>query len=510
MELRPFLGLVGIVLGSISTDFNSQVASIAMGNVSGGLGLSHDPGTWFSSLYLSAEVVGMALSPWLMVTFSLRQFTLFVFLLNAVSSGLIPFCPQTSALYLLRGLQGLSGGLTIPLLMTTTLRVLDPSTKLYGLAVYALTATFTPALSPAMAGLWTDLVGWRFVFLESLPLCAMAGLLVWYGEQQDSPDYGRFRIFDWRGALLVVVGLGSLTTMLQQGDRFDWFNSPFICMLALASLVAVPLLLVNEWFHPLPLLKLQLFGRRNLAYGGIAIFTFVIVGQSSSTVPDTFLQEVQGFRPEQFYLITFIIAGSQLVLLPATAWLLDHRRVDARVVQMVGLACVLISCIGASQLTTVWFRGQFYLWQAFQAVGQPLIVMPLLLLSTNSVKGPEEAPFISAAINTPRALAEATGVWLIQLIDRWRGGLHYNRLADQAGQDRWRLIEAPPIPPNPAPGSMANLQQMIEQQARVLTLSDTFLVMAALTVALMLVLLVMPQRTLPPRIIAAEKQGSAT
>ncbi len=46
-------------------------------------------------------------------------------------------------------------------------------------------------------------------------------------------------------------------------------------------------------------------------------------------------------------------------------------------------------------------------------MGQPLVVMSLLLLATNAVKGPQEAPFVSALVNTPRALAEATGVWLI-------------------------------------------------------------------------------------------------
>ena len=49
-------------------------------------------GTWFESLYVTASMIGMAFSPWLFVTFSIRQFALFVLLLNAVSSSMIPFC----------------------------------------------------------------------------------------------------------------------------------------------------------------------------------------------------------------------------------------------------------------------------------------------------------------------------------------------------------------------------------------------------------------------------------
>ena len=70
--MRPFLGLLGILIAAIGSEFNDQVTSIALGDVTGGLGLSHDPGTWFESLYVSAEVIGMALSPWLLVTFRLR------------------------------------------------------------------------------------------------------------------------------------------------------------------------------------------------------------------------------------------------------------------------------------------------------------------------------------------------------------------------------------------------------------------------------------------------------
>lgn len=108
-----------------------------------------------------------------------------------------------------------------------------------------------------MSALWTDLVDWRFVFFETIPLCTLAALLVWYGMPQDPPNYARLKQYDWRGTVLVVIGLGSLTTMLAHGSRLNWFQSPLICILALASLVAVPLLFVNEWLHPLPLFRPQ-------------------------------------------------------------------------------------------------------------------------------------------------------------------------------------------------------------------------------------------------------------
>ena len=357
MDRRQFLGLVGILLATMASEFNDQVTAIALVDVRGGFSISRDPGTWIQSLYVSAEIVGMAVSPWMLVTFSLRRWTLFSIALCGVSSALIPFSPNIEAIYALRLLQGFSGGLLIPLLMTTALRVFSiPNVRIYGLAIYALTAGFTSGMAASLAALWTDLVDWRFIFFQAVPTTMLAGALVWYGASQDEPHYERFRIFDWRGVLLLVVGFGAFSTMLLQGDRLDWFNSKLICVLALISALGIPLFLLNEWLHPLPLIKLQLLGRRNIAYGCIALFTFLIIAQSGSTVPLTYLQEIQGYRPLQAQLVTLEVALPQLLLLPAVAYLLDFD-VDPRHVSLIGLGLMLVSCVGPSFVDYTWNSG---------------------------------------------------------------------------------------------------------------------------------------------------------
>jgi DHA2 family multidrug resistance protein len=516
VDIKPLFGLGGVLIAAMTSEFNDQVVSIALADVSGALAISHDSQTWIESLYVSAEIIGMAISPWLAMTFTLRRWTLFAIALCGASSVLIPFSPNIEAIYALRLLQGLAGGLIIPLLMTTAFRVLTPNIRLYGLAVYALTATFTPALASTVAAFWTDIVDWRFVFFQTIPLCSLAGVLVWYCLHQDQPRYERFRMLDWRGALLLVIGSGAVSTMLYQGNRLDWFNSKLICVLALVSAIVIPLLLVNEWFHPLPLLKLQMLGRRNVAYGALCLFIFLVISQSGSTVPLRYLQEVQGYRPLQSNMITLEIAASQLVMLPAMALLLDCKRVDSRVVSMVGLGLILASCIGSSFLTVYWNRDQFYSWQLLQAVGQPMVIMPLLMMSTNAVAGPAEGPFAAALINTSRAVAEAASAWFLGLIDRWRNALHSDRIIDEAGQDRWRVIQSngvlpqypPPLTPNGlprVPGSLEAFGRAVEQQATILSTSDTFLILGALTVFLMVVVMTLPVRTFPPRIQFAKR-----
>src|SRR5271163_2375626 len=511
VDIKPLFGLGGVLIAAMTSEFNDQVISIALPDVSGALGISHDSRTWIESLYVSAEIIGMAISPWLLMTFTLRRWTLFSIALCGASSVLIPFAPNIEAIYALRLLQGLAGGMIIPLLMTTALRVLTPNIRLYGLAIYALTATFTPALASTVAALWTDIVDWRFAFLQTIPLCSLAGVLVWYCLPQDQPRYERLRMLDWRGVLLLVIGAGALSTMLYQGDRLDWFNSSLICVLALVSALAIPLLLANEWFHPLPLLKLQMLGRRNFAYAALGLFLFSIISQSGSAVPLRYLLEVQGYRPLQSNLITLEIAALQLVMLPVMALLLDYKQVDSRVVSLVGLGLILASCVGSSFLTIYWNRDQFYLWQLLQAIGQPMVIMPLLMMSTNAVASPSEGPFASALINTSRAVSEATSAWFLELIGRWRNALHSDRIIDEIGQDRWRVIQGNgvlpqyPAPLTPGgrprmPGGLEAFGHAVQQQVAVLSTSDTFLILGALSVFLMLVVMTLPVRTMPPRI----------
>src|ERR1700737_2212328 len=104
-----------------------------------------------------------------------------------------------------------------------------------------------------------------------------------------------------------------------------------------------------------------------------------------------------------------------------------------------------------------------------------MVVMPLLMMATNTVASPAEGPFASALVNTSRAVAEATGAWFLELIDRWRNALHSARIIDEAGQDRWRVIQSngvlpqypPPLTPDGrlrVPNGLQAFSHAVQQQ----------------------------------------------
>ncbi len=144
--LRIVVGMLGVLIASLSAGLNEKVTDLAMTDVRGALSIGHDEGTWLLALYSAAQVAAMAFAPWFSVTVSLRRFTLGAIAAFALLALLCPFAPNVETLYLLRLLQGFAGGCMPPMLMTVALRFLPPGIKLYGLGAYALTATFAPNL----------------------------------------------------------------------------------------------------------------------------------------------------------------------------------------------------------------------------------------------------------------------------------------------------------------------------------------------------------------------------
>ena len=508
LDVRQLVGLGGILFTVIAGQLNDSVLDTALPDVGGAIGISMDAESWLRTLFVTGQVVGMCCSPSLGLGFSFRRFGLFVVALNCFPTMMMALGGGAAPLFILRLLQGLASGFSIPLLLTIALRALGPEIRLYGLATYALTATFTPNLAASLAALWIDGTGdWHWLFLQPIPLCALAAAAIWWGLPQDEPQWHRLKQFDWPGVLLVAAGFGSLSIIFEQGERLDWFNSELIAVMAVVSAVSIPAFLLNEKHQPVPLVRLDLLRRRNFAYTVAALLVFLVIGLSASQVPLTFLTQVRGYRPLQAHLVTLEVALPQLVLLPATAWLLDHKHVDARWINALGFLCVLTACFMGAHVISNWTRDQFYVPQAFQAVGFAFVVMPLLLFATNSLS-PEDGPFGSALFNTPRAVAEAAGYGVLSLVTRWRGGLHRVRIVDLIGQNRLALGDLASIPTGPAPASRAAygaLYAAIQQQVVTLTTIDMFVILGLLAVGLMILLAIVPERTYPPRIALAKQ-----
>jgi DHA2 family multidrug resistance protein len=483
---RIIIGLLGVLLAVLVSGLNEMVTKIALADIRGALAIGYDEGTWLVASYTATSVAAMAFAPWCSVTFSLRRFTLCAIALFTVLGVLCPFAPNYHSLLLLRTVQGLAGGALPPMLMTVALRFLPANVKLYGLAGYALTATFGPSLGTPLAALWTEYVGWQWAFWQVVAPCLLAMLAVAYGLPQDPLRLERLKAFNWRGLLLGFPAICMLVIGILQGNRLDWFGSPLICLLLGGGALLLVLFLINEWSQPIPFFKLQMLGIRNLSFALLTLAGVLVVLTAVIIIPSSFLAQVQGYRPLQTAPVMLVMALPQLIALPLVAALCNLRWVDCRWVLGIGLTMLVLSCLGGARLTSAWIRDDFYVLQLLQIFGQPMAVLPLLMLSTGSIQ-PIEGPFASAWFNTVKGLAAVIATGVLDALTTHRLHFHSTMLVDSLGNSPLSAVDA------------SNLAQRLHRQAVVLTSADLYYVMAGVAAALILLIFWLPTRIYPPR-----------
>ena len=218
-----------------------------------------------------------------------------------------------------------------------------------------------------------------------------------------------------------------------------------------------------------------------LTLAGVLVVLLAVI-----IIPSSYLAQVQGYRPIQTAPIMLLMAAPQLIALPLVAALCNLRWVDCRWVLGIGLSMLALSCIGGSHLTSVWIRDDFYVLQLLQIFGQPMSVLPLLMLSTGSIS-PLEGPFASAWFNTVKGLAAVIATGVLEALTTARLHFHSTMLVDSLGNSP--LVN----------GDSATLARRLHQQAVVLTSSDLYLCMAGVALALILLIFWLPTRIYPPR-----------
>ncbi|MGF6448169.1 MFS transporter [Paraburkholderia youngii] len=489
---RIALGLVGMLFASLLAILNEQVTAAAMADIQGAFLIGHDDATWLTALFEAANVATMVFAPWFGITFTLKRFTIGAVLATMCLGLLCPLAPNLPALYLLRILQGIAGGCLPPMLIIVALRYLPPNLKLYGLAGYALTATFGPALGTPLAALWTEFVSWRMAFWQIVPLGVLCCVAIQQGLPADPMKLERFRSFDWVGFVTGFPAVAMLVTGLLQGDRLDWFDSGFIRVMFGAGSLLLVAFLVNEWFQPVPFFKLQLLARRNFTHGLSTLVGTVILLVGMAAIPGQYLAKVHGYRPLQTAPLSLSLAIPLLITLPLTAALLNTRRADHRWVIATGLALMFATCALGSFMTSEWIRDNFYLLQSLQIVAQPLVIMSILMGVTTGLP-PTEGPFASAMFNTVKTFSAALASGLIEAVGTAREHFHSSMLVDQLGNRL--LIANQGVDANYGLGQLAH---RIHEQAVVLTSADLYRVMACVAVALLLLVPVLPVRIYPP------------
>jgi MFS transporter, DHA2 family, multidrug resistance protein len=326
-----------------------------------------------------------------------------LFLLFSVLCG---HAHSLSEMILYRVLQGFSGGVLIPLAFTVILSMLPPSKHALGMAGFAITATFAPAIGPAVGGYLNDSYGWPWVFYVNLVPGSVMLAALWYSLPKAPMQLGLLRRGDWRGIVLMAIGLAALQTVLDDGNVDDWFGSPYIVKLSLIAGLALAVFVAHELFTPEPVVNLRLLGRRNFGLGTLGNFLVGFALYASAYLLPQYLTATQGFDAEQSGAVVAWTGLPQLLVIPLVPLLM--KRIDARLIVGAGLFVFAVSCFMNLHLDLDYAAPQLLWPDITRALGQAIVLAPLSAIAMVGI-APSEAGAASGLFNMMRNLGGAIG-----------------------------------------------------------------------------------------------------
>jgi DHA2 family multidrug resistance protein len=422
------LAVGGSLLGAFMAVLNIQVVNTSLPNIQGGIGTGLDNGGWISTAYLIGEVVVIPLSGWLSQVFSLRRYLIgstIVFLIFSAACGLATNFPE---MVVLRACQGFAGGVLIPLSLTCILTLLPEKARPTGFALFALTATMAPAIGPTIGGAITDLYGWRYIFfLNLIPGAIMLPALI-AGLEPSPMQLRKFGEGDWWGIITVAIGLACLQTVLEEGNKDDWFGSPFISRLSAISFVALVAFIIRELSTSNPLVNLRLFKERNFAFSSMSNFMLGFVLYGAVYLIPIYLSQSHGYSARQAGEVMAWIGLPQLIIIPFVPKLM--ARFDVRYILAFGFIVFAISCFMNLNLGPDDSGPQLILANLIRAVGQACVFPPISLIATAGIAR-KDSSSASSLFNVTRNLGGAIGIAVVQTFVTNREKFHSAILSPQ-------------------------------------------------------------------------------
>jgi DHA2 family multidrug resistance protein len=483
-----WIAVLAAMIGSFMAILNIQITNASLLNIEGGIGTGVDNGSWISTSYLIGEIVVIPLTDYLSRVFSFRRYMLASASLFAAFSVACAFAHDLPSMIAMRGLQGFAGGVLIPMAFTMVLTKLPKPQQPIGLAIFALSVTFAPAIGPTIGGYLTENFGWQTIFFVNvLPTIVMVTALYLTLERQPM-QLGLLREGDWTGIATMAIGLSAFQTVLEEGNKDDWFSSPFILRLAAIAAVSLSLFVWIELTTAKPLIRLRLLTQRNFGFGTIAMTLVGFALFGSVYILPAYLGQAQGYNAEQIGAVLAWTGLPQLLLIPLVPKLM--QRFDTRYIAITGLMIFAYSSFMNTAMSPDYAGDQLWIPNIVRAIGQAMVLTPLTSVITGEL-APQDAAAASGISNMFRNLGGAIGTAVLATVITKREQFHSNIIGQSVtlGREEVRnrisqttdffLAHGVPDPAAARHQAIVALGNAVKHQALVMGFSDTFAVIAA-------------------------------
>lgn len=471
------------------------IANVSVLTIAGGLAVTPTQGTWVITSYAVAEAITVPLTGW----FTQRYGSVKVFVIAMAAfglcSGLAGLSSSLGFLVFARVLQGMAGGPLMPLSQTLLLRIFPKEKAGAATGIWAMTTLVGPVLGPILGGWICDNYSWPWIFLINLPIAAACAWICWKVLQRYETKIVRNPI-DVVGFILLIVWVGALQIMLDEGKNLDWFSSPLIVALAVVAVIGFCAFLIWELTEEHPIVDLRIFRHRGFTAAVITISLTFAGFFAANVLTPLWLQSFMAYTATDSGMTTAWIGIMAFITAPAVAAM--SMKMDPRKLVFFG-----VIWLGAM----TWYRTVATTDMTYWDVAMPLMLlglgMPFFFIPSTAVAlgSVEESETNSAAglMNFMRTLSGAiatsvvTTYWedeitrnraeLVGVIDP--GQTIYNQLIGQGmNEDQVFMV----------------LERMVTEQSVMLATNELMLVVSIMLVgsAFFIWLVPKPTRTIDP------------
>jgi EmrB/QacA subfamily drug resistance transporter len=403
---------VVLVLGAITTLLDTTIVNIALDHLHTTFHASVADTQWVATGYLLAFVSVIPISGWASERFGSRRvwmFAIATFLIGSLLCGLSWSLPSLIAF---RVLQGVGGGMVLPLTISILTRAAGRERIGHAMIAIALPGQLAPILGPVIGGSILDALSWHWLFFVNVPIC-LAALVLGPIFLPVAPGQRGHR-FDLLGFLLLTPGVAAIAYGVSQVSGTDGFATTTAW---LPLVIGAALLIAFAWYalatRKPALIDVGVFGRRSFGLSSVITFVGGFSTFALMFLLPLFYQQIRGETVLHTGLLLIPQGlGTMLYLLLSRRFL---AKIDGRYLVAGGVVLTMLGIIPFALAGTHGGEGVLLIAQFIQGVGLGAVSLPVMTLAFASLS-PAETPRGSAAFSVVQRVGAPFGVAVIAVI----------------------------------------------------------------------------------------------
>lgn len=402
--------LAVVIAGAFMVILNNSIVNVAVPMLMNVFGSTQDQIQWVISGYMLVMGVITPTTGYLADKWGTKKIYLAGFAIFITGSALGATAWNGAVLIAARAIQGVGGGLIMPVSMVIIYQTVPRERIGFALGIWGIAAMAAPVVGPTLSGFILQYYHWSWLFLVNIPV----GILgFWLAKLYlPQPEQLQKTMLDKKGLLLVTITCFSLLYSLGQGHNLGWL-SPQIIALLLVAIISCFLFIKVELKQEDPLLDLRIFQIVPYAVSVVIVSINTIGLFSVLYLIPIFTQLVQQHTPLETGIMLMPAALGTAIMMPVAGNVFD--KIGSRKIVTIGLVVICLSTWKLSQVTVDTTLTYLMIWMAVRGLGLGLSTMPANTAGLTSV--PEDKiGRASALTNTFRQLSGAFGIALVTMI----------------------------------------------------------------------------------------------